>query len=227
MQTLPIMILGLTGSGKSTSIKNLDPGETFLINCGNKPLPFKGGGSRYSEINGETNPKGNKLTTDSYKRIRGALSIISTEREDIKNIIIDDSQQLIINEFMRKHSIQGKGDSIYQLYNEIADHFWALIEQAKDLRDDLIVFFLHHAEITESGRITPKTVGKLLNDKIEIPSQFTVVLYSVRELTNNFFFTQNDGTHPAKSPAGMFEELKIANDLQVVRDSALLYYTGE
>lgn len=227
MQPLPVLILGFSGAGKSTSIRTLNPEETFLINCCNKPLPFKGGAKLYTEINTEKNPTGNMLTTDNYDRIRFVLNGIKHSRPEISNIVIDDSQTLIVHEFMKRHSTEGKGNDIYQLYNSIADHFWTLIETIKDMRNDMFIFLLHHAETNEHGRIQPKTVGKLLNEKVGIASLFTVCLFAVRESNQNFFLTQNDGSNDAKSPDGMFETIKINNDLQLVKDAATLYFQGE
>lgn len=224
---LPILILGLSGSGKSTSIKTLDPKETFLINCCNKPLPFKGANNDYTELKKNKNPSGNMITTDDYQTIDNALSYINSERSEIKSIVIDDSHVLILHEFMRKHSAKGKGNDVFQLYNEIADHFWNLIFNLKFLRNDLFIFFLHHAEMIENGRIIPKTVGKMLNEKIEIASMFTIVLLAIRDGEKNYFLTQNDGTHPAKTPEGMFNSNKINNDLFFVKNEALIYFQGE
>lgn len=227
MQSLPILVLGFSGSGKSRAIKTLNPEETFLINCGKKPLPFKNSGLSYTIINSETNPSGNMITTKSYKKIHDAIDIINKEKTQITNVIIDDTHELIIDEFMRKHSTIGKSTDVFSLYNGLADHFYQLIEHAKDLRDGLFIYFLHHAEQLENGRIQPKTIGRLLNEKIDIPSKFTIVLYAVREVDQNFFLTQNDGTHPAKSPEEMFPSIKIENDLQAVRDAATIYFSGE
>lgn len=228
MKALPILVMGLSGSGKSSAIKTLNPEETFIISCCVKALPFKEGYKLYTELSTEKNPTGNMLTTDNYKIINKTINYVDKKRTDIKTIVIDDSQFLIIHEFMERHSIDGKGRDVFQLYNDIADHFYHLIYDLKDVRDDLVIFFLHHAELSDDNtRYVPKTIGKLLNEKIEIPSMFTVVLYAVREVGHNYFLTQNDGSTPAKSPEGMFNDLKIANDLQLVRDTATVFLKGE
>lgn len=227
MNSLPILILGFSGSGKSTAIRTLNPKETFLINCLNKPLPFKNGNQSYTELSLSKNPNGNMLTTDNYDVINRNLIYLTNERPEIKNIVFDDSQALIIHEFMRRHSSQGKGNDVFQLYNDIADHFWNLIFNFKLMRNDQIIFLLHHGELNEGGRIQPKTIGKLLNEKIEICSMFSIVLYAIRESEKNYFVTQNDGTTPAKSPMGMFDSIKIENDLNLVKNFVLSYYKGE
>jgi hypothetical protein len=227
MQSLPVLILGFSGSGKSTSIRSLDPEKTFLFNCANKMLPFRSGPQMYTEYNKSTNPNGNMVTTNDYQTILYYLKGISEQKTNIENIVFDDSQSLIVDEFMTKHKTNNKGNEVFGMYNDIAFNFYSLLRTIKQLRENLIIFFLHHAEISDAGIIHPKTIGKLLNEKIDIPSNFTVVLFAVREGKHNYFLTQNDGSTPAKTPIDMFSEVKIENCLQKVRESILNYYKGE
>lgn len=218
------LVLGDTGNGKSHSTKTLPPKETFYVNVANKELPYRGSQKLYTKL---TSKSGNMLVSDDYALINKALEYINNIAKSIKYFIVDDSQYLIINEFMRKHSTQGKGNSVFDLYNKMADNFWGLINTAKDCRDDLQIFFLHHTEMGEDGKIKAKTIGKLLDEKVNIPGMFNVVFYAVREGKNNYFYTQNDGTNPAKTPDGMFEDEKIPNDLMYVASKILPYYKGE
>jgi len=206
----PILILGKSGAGKSTSIRNLDPKETYLINVIGKTLPFKGGEKKYTETKG-----GNRFTSDNYVNINKLLDHIETDRKDIKNIVIDDSQYLIVNEFMRRHSLEGKGNDVFKLYNEIGDHFWNLIWKSRMMREDITVFFLHHSERTDTGEAKAKTIGKILDEKVDICGMFTTVLFAYKDSEGCWFETNNNGLTPSKSPMGMFEG-KIDNDLQIV-----------
>lgn len=225
--SFPILIIGYSGSGKSTSIENLDPQETFLINACYKELPFRGGEKLYKEIDHQLVKKeGNKLTTTDYELINRILKFIHHLRPEIKNIIIDDSQYLIVNEFMKNHTNM-KGNDSYRMYNMLADHFHALIDNCKHLRNDIFIFFLHHAEMTEAGFSTVKTIGRLLSEKIDVAGLFTICLFAKREGEHNYFYTQNDGSNPAKSPRGMFPEIKMPNDLQLIKSHILPYYEGE
>jgi hypothetical protein len=223
----PILILGASGSGKSTSMRTLDSKKTFMINVCRKELPFKSSRSMYTEINNESNKNGNMLSTDDYDSIKKAVKYVDQKRPEITTMVIDDSQYLIVNEFMKKHSTQGKGNDVFNLYNNIADNFWNLLWDSKMMRQNLFIVFLHHCETTEFGIIKAKTIGKMLDEKIDIPGMFTIVLYAKREGNKNYFFTQNDGTSPAKTPDGMFLEDKISNDLQLVINSINQYYKGD
>jgi hypothetical protein len=213
-----ILILGESGSGKSTSLRNLDPKETFIINVIGKDLPFKGWKSAYKPFSKE-NPDGNLYNTYNPNLILKLYDKIK-ERNDIKNIIIDDFQYIMSYEFMERAKERG-----YDKFTEIGQNAFNVIKLASDLRDDQIVVFLTHSEeiITEQVRkVKTKTVGKLLDEKITIEGLFTVVLYSVVENNvdglNYYFITKSDGTNPAKSPMGMFPEVKMPNDLNLIID---------
>lgn len=219
--SIPILILGLSGSGKSTSIRTLPPNETFLINVCSKELPFRGSRKNYTEWNKE-NPTGNMLSSNDYVLIDKLFTNIDIKRKEIKYIVIDDSQYLLTAEYMKRAHEKG-----YEKFTEIGEHFWNILWASKMLRQDLFVFFLHHSEINELGITKVKSVGKMLDEKVNIEGMFTIVLLAKRDSDKNYFITQNDGTTPAKSPIGMFEDRMIDNDLKLVVDSINNYYEGE
>ncbi|MFA5298614.1 MAG: AAA family ATPase [Lutibacter sp.] len=199
-----ILVYGRSGSGKTTSVRNLPKKETFLINVNKKELPFRGG------------EKFITLNSDNYDTIQKQIGKVDKEQLGIRYIVVDDSQYLLVNQFMKNHSTQGKGSAVFELYNNIGDSFWSLIFKNQTLRKDLTIIYLHHAEVDETGFIKPKTIGKMLDEKVDIAGMFTIVLLAVREGNNNFFITQNDGTSQAKSPMDMFKGTKIPNDLYSV-----------
>lgn len=207
-----VLVYGKSGSGKSTSIMNLPEKETVIINVNSKELPFKG------------SKKFMKFNTDNYKTINETLGKVNNEQKQIKYVVIDDSQYLLVNHFMKCHSTQGKGNAIFELYNNIGDNFWSLMHSCQYLRQDLTVIFLHHAEQMEDGFLKPKSIGKMLDEKVDIAGMFTIVLLAVREGKENFFLTQNDGTSQAKSPMGMFDKERIPNDLMYVCETINNYY---
>lgn len=228
MRSFPVLILGDTGAGKSSSIKSLPYENTFLFNvCKTKILPFKGAFKNYTEYNPNTNPHGNMITTDDSGLIKATYRKLIVKNNNIKYVVVDDSQYLIVNEFLREHSKEMKKGEVYTLYNKIADHFWSLILDTADVVDNLFIFYLHHTEYSEQGKIIPKTVGRLLNEKINIAGMFTFVFLAIRDGEKNYFYTQNDGTNPAKTPEGMFEDITIPNDLLLVSNKILQYYIGE
>lgn len=219
-----VLIIGESGHGKSSSISNLEPSSTFIIASESKELPFKTKGyERFSK----DNVNGNYLQSDNSATIVNALKYISTNRKEITEIVIDDGQYIMSNEYGRR--IQETG---FKKFNDIFDNMFKLLTAASTLREDLIVYFLWHPETSydDSGNMITKakTVGKAVDKLITIEGKFTVVLYAAVKSNGNkreyIFTTQNNGSNTAKSPLGMFEEYEIPNDLSIVSKGIREYY---
>lgn len=213
-----ILILGQSGTGKSTSIKNMDSKDTFIIQAVNKPLPFKGFKKNYLIM--DKDGKGRRLVSDNYDKIISCLKYLNNDK-DIKNIIIDDFQYVISNEFMVRAKEKG-----FDKFTEMAQHYYMIIDVASRLREDLNIFFLSHNEQKEDGTSKVKTIGKLLDEKITIEGLFTIVLNTVIQDNKYYFQTQNNGFNTTKSPLGMFDEQLIENDLKLVTEKINEYYGG-
>jgi hypothetical protein len=207
--------MGESGTGKSTSLRNLDPAQTFLIQAVKKPLPFRSVDWKPVGQDG-----GNILVTDDSARIVKAMS------KTVKPIIIiDDFQYIMANEFMRRVTDQEVGNQAFAKYNEIARKAWDIFTQAQALPDDKRVYILSHTETTESGKTKIKTIGKLLDEKIVLEGLVTIVLRTLRINDQYIFATQNSGSDTTKSPLGLFENEHIENDLAAV-DRAICDYYG-
>lgn len=214
-----ILVIGESGSGKSTSIRNLDSSETFVINVLDKPLPFRSASEKY--IRKTKGSSGNYYSTDDYNNILMTINHANNPENKITNVIIDDFQYIMANEFMRRATERG-----YHKFTEIAQHAWQIIEACSKSREDMFFFILSHSEEDNSGKMKCKTIGKMLDDKITIEGMFTTVLHSIVTDGKYKFLTQNDGSHIAKSPMGMFENSFIDNDLNFVKTKMIDYYTG-
>lgn len=218
-----VLVMGKTGSGKSTSVETLDPNETFIINVVGKDLPFKGGRKRYTE------EKKNYFATHNPAQIVQVLKQLSTSAPHVKTIVIDDFQYTMSYEFMTTKTTG------FDKFNEIAEHAFAIINTAKNLRKDLTVIFLAHTdEIVDSlgqKSYKIKTIGKLLDDKITIEGLFTVVLMAEqREVGTEVkygFKTRGTVRDTVKTPKDMFEEEYIPNDLKLVVDTIEEYNNAE
>ena len=201
---IPVLLLGNSGTGKSASMRNLDPTKYGLVNPAKKLLPFK------------SDKK--SLNSDDYKKITEVLA-----RASSNIVVIDDAQYLMANAWMRR--AQEKG---YDKYTEIGLDFFNLIEfVVNQMPPEKIVYFMGHTEIDTNGNTKFKTIGKMLDEKITIEGLFTIVLrtYVQRDPRQFFFSTQNDGTDTVKTPMGMFAASLIDNDLQIV-DKAIRDYYG-
>lgn len=203
----PILIMGKSGAGKSTSLRNCAGNDNWnIIRVLNKPLPFKG------KING--------WYTDDYQTVMKCLV-----QSKAKNIVIDDAGYLITNTFMRGHASQGAGNAIFTFYNKIGDEFWNLIQFITEkLPEDKIVYVMMHEDQNEFGQIKAKTIGKILDDKVCLEGMFTIVLRCIEESGKHLFVTQAADGAISKSPMGMFENLTIDNDMLLVEKAVRDYY---
>lgn len=202
---IPVLIIGKSGSGKSTSLRNFDEKEIGLINVSRKPLPFK---KKFEST----------INTDDYDMIARCLT-----KATKNSIVIDDAGYLIVNMFMKGHTNAGSGNAVFGFYNKVGDSFWNLVESVKSLPENKIVYFMMHEEKNDFGDIKPKTIGKILDEKVCLEGMFTIVLRSTRNNDKYIFRTQSDGMDVAKSPMGLFEE-EIDNDLKFVDDKIREYY---
>lgn len=199
---IPVFVLGKSGTGKSTSLRNFKSNEILHINVMSKPLPFKG---RFAET----------YNGDNYAEIAKAINATKC-----KSIVIDDAQYLMANEFMRRSSELG-----YQKFTDIANNFWTLINSiTNDLPFDVIVYFLMHTDTDENGNEKAKTIGKLLDEKICIEGMSSIVLKTAVKDGVYSFLTQNNGHDTVKSPLGMFPTYEIENDLKKVDTTIREYW---
>ena len=201
------MIMGKSGTGKSRSMKTCVGKDFGLIRVINKPLPFRG-----------IIPGG--ISSD-YIKIKQSVQSPNWP----KSIIIDDAGYLITGQFMDGHSTTGKGNAVFSLYNQLADDFYHLIKCVQDDSPaDRIVYIIMHEDVNDFGDIGPKTIGKLLDEKVCLPGMFTIVLRAVKGERYVFVTQSRDGA-VSKSPEDMFPDIEIDNDLLAV-DNAIREYYG-
>jgi hypothetical protein len=217
-----IGIVGATGTGKSTSIKHLNSKETYIINVAKKELPFKGSEKLYNAENK------NYKEVDDANEITRLLKTISEKAPHIKNIIIEDSNYIMGFAIVSKATEVG-----YTKFSIMARDIVELFREARKLRDDLKVFYFSHPETIEDGGeiigYKIKTAGKLIDNQIVLEGLFTVCLYTNVEenkdgSTTYSLLTNRYRKYPAKSPDGMFADIKIPNNLQTVVDTIDSYY---
>jgi hypothetical protein len=218
------LIIAESGSGKSTSIRTLDPETTFIINVANKPLPFKGWREKYILVSKDY-PRGNMSNTSTPGGVIKALEYVSTSRPEIKTIVIDDWQYMSSFEFFDRALEKG-----YEKFTQIGAGIAAVAKTPKDLRQDLVIFFLTHAEdfydSTGARKTKAKTIGKMIDEKLTLEGLFSIVLYGKvkKDKDNNLryvFETKNSGDNTCKAPLEMFESDEITNDLELVRKSII------
>jgi hypothetical protein len=217
-----IGIVGATGTGKSTAIKHLNPEETYIINVAKKELPFKGSEKLYNT------EKRNYKDVDDANEITRLLRTISDKAPHIKNIVIEDSN------YIMGFNIVSKADQVgFTKFSLMAKDMVELMREARKLRDDIKVFYLSHPEtIEDGGEIVGykiKTAGKMIDNQVLLEGLLTVCLYTHVEESKDgsasyYFVTNRYKKLPAKSPDGMFDEIKIPNNLDYVVKKLDEYY---
>lgn len=221
------LIFGESKTGKSTSIESLDPKTTFIINISDKALPFRGWKKAYSTFNSK-DKTGNIISVTRADHILQVMTMVDKELLHVKTLILEDYQYMSGSEFMGR--INEKG---YDKFNSIANNIYITAGlKPKDMRSDLIIFYLNHEEekADEKGvtKIKAKTCGQLIDKLITFEGLFTTVLRSNNRKTEKgaieyFFETQTDGVTTVGTPRGMFKETEIPNDLELVRKAILDY----
>lgn len=200
MKSVPVLLIGKSGSGKSASMRNFKKEEIAIANVLGKPLPFK------SNLDA---PK-----VDNYDILLKAI-----QNTDKKVIVVDDANYLITNEFMNKSSVKG-----FDKYNEMGNNFFNLINGIKNIEGGKTVYLIMHEDTDDDGNVKPKTIGKLLDDKVNIQGMFTICLRSMYDNGNYIFRLKTNGQDCVKTPIGLFDEEQMENDLKLVDTKIREYY---
>lgn len=196
-----VLILGESGTGKSTSLRNFNEGEIGVLNVAEKPLPFK---KRLTLCN-----------TSDYKMIKDTI-----KQSNLRAYAVDDAGYLLQFENFNRSSERG-----FDKFTEMAVHFKGLLDAVREADANTITYIMAHPQIGDNGKIQMKTIGKMLDNQLSIEGLFTVVLVSEKDEEGYHFITNGDVNSPAKSPMGMFDEAKIDNDLKLV-DTTIREYWG-
>lgn len=199
-----ILIMGESGTGKSTSLRNFSPDEIAIVNPVGKPLPFRG---RYDTLNS---------VTDSASIIRYMKDSVARGK---KVIVVDDFQYILSIPYMNRIKEAG-----WDKWNDFGSNYFEIIDICAVLPEDVTVYFLTHTETLDNGITTIKLIGKMLREKITIEGLFTIVLRTQVIDGKYYFLTQNSGKDTVKSPIGMFNTYAIENDLKYVDEKIRNYY---
>lgn len=208
--SIATLILGQSGTGKSTSLRNLNPDDVLLIQVVKKPLPFRSAGWKYLSKDG-----GSIYVSDNPE------VIIKRMQQTTRSIIvIDDYQYVMANEYMRRSQETG-----FTKFTEIGRKTWDVFTAATQLADNKRVYILSHTEENDAGKTKIKTIGKMLDEKITLEGMVTICLQTAIINEQHVFMTKNNGHNTVKSPIGLFDHEHVENDLNAV-DKAICEYYG-
>ena len=218
-----ICLAGLSNSGKSTSLRTLDPKSTFIISCTNKQLQIPGFRKKYPKVEvKEGKLVGNWLVSNNYAQIEKILKAINKTRPDIKVIILDDINYLLSNETFE--NAQSKG---YEKFTILAKNYYDLITDCQLLNDNLTVVVISHIENFGTD-LDPQfrlwTTGRMLTNQINLDGMFSYIIYSERYVDDDDdevhyrFKTRTDGNDTCRSVAGCFVEKYVEPDMKAIID---------
>lgn len=212
--SIATLVLGNSGTGKSTSLRNLDPAKTILIQCLKKPLPFRTTGWK---IRKTLKDEGNIFQTDDASTIE---RIMRSSPHEI--VVIDDYQASMVNQLMSRSSEKG-----YDKFTDIGKDAWNIFNAAGDLAPHRRIYILAHTQTDDFGNVRMKTVGRMIDNVLVPEGFFTIVLRT--DVTNHVykFNTQSNGQDCCKSPIGMFPDSQIDNDLAEVDRVICDFYSIE
>lgn len=212
---IPVIVIGESGSGKTYSIKNMNPDKVGIFLCEKNRLPFRKQFKTYKVRN---------MVDQENRTIRQGAVIYTLLKHprnvELKRYVIDDSQYIMANEFFDRANEKG-----YDKFTDIGSTFRNLVHLVNnELPDDVIVYFLHHPELdTNTGKQKAKTIGRMLDEKLTLEGCFDIVLFARTNGAEHWFDTQSSGMDTAKSPEDMFDA-RIPNDLALVDAKIREYY---
>ena len=209
--SIACMVLGQSGTGKTTSLRNLNPAEVLLIQAVKKPLPFRATGWKKRA---SMQDDGNVIQTSDPVMIERIM------RKSPHNIVvIDDYQSVMVNELLARSSERG-----YDKFTDIAKSAWNIFNAAGDLADHRRVYIMAHTQTDDFGQTRMKTVGRMVDNTLVPEGYFTIVLRTDVTNGNYKFTTQTNGQDCCKSPIGLFPDLQIDNDLAFVDSQIKKFY---
>lgn len=202
-----VCIMGESGSGKTTAMRNLPFKETFYIDCDGKGLSWKGWRKQYCKENG------NYFNTDKPEKVATALSKINKEQTQFKYVVVDTLNGIMVGDEMRRSKEKG-----YDKWIDLASSVFDIVNNANKFRDDLTIIFLAHSqtERDDNGYMFTriKTNGKKL-DKICLESKLTSVLLA-KCVDGKYVLETHSNNSTAKTPMGAFETDTVENDIMLV-----------
>lgn len=228
-----ICLAGLSNSGKSTSLKYLDPTTTFIISCTNKQLQIPGYRKKYLKVKVENKKLvGNWLISGNYATIENIMKLVSTTRPEIKTVVIDDANYLL-----SKETFDTALDKGYNKFSVLAKNYYDLLQTCQALRDDLTVIFITHIE--NCGTDTDPeyrmwTTGKMLTSQINLDGLFSYIIYAERykddvtdEDVKYRFRTRTNGNDTCRSVEGCFKDKYIEPNMKLVIDTINKFENGD
>ena len=201
------MIIGTSGSGKTTSLEKLDPKQTFYIDADGKGLSWKGWRKQYNKENK------NYFQCDAPEQIFSLMQTIDEKQKQIKFLVIDTLNGCMVADEMRRSK-----EKAYDKWVDLAQSVYNIVDYSNKMRDDLTVILIGHTQTSDDGFTCMLTNGRKLN-KICLESKMTTVLLSRINDNGEYVFETRAKNSTSKAPRGAFDVDEIPNDITLVIDA--------
>ena len=201
------MIIGTSGSGKTTSLEKLDPKQTFYIDADGKGLSWKGWRKQYNKENK------NYFQCDAPEQIFSLMQTIDEKQKQIKFLVIDTLNGCMVADEMRRSK-----EKAYDKWVDLAQSVYNIVDYSNKMRDDLTVILIGHTQTSDDGFTCMLTNGRKLN-KICLESKMTTVLLSRINDNGEYVFETRARNSTAKTPRGALDADEIPNDITLVIDA--------
>lgn len=206
-----IGIMGESGGGKTTSLRNLDPSTTYIIDADGKGLSWRGWMREFNDANK------NYVRTDDQNKIMAYLASINSGAPHIKVVVIDTLNGIMVADEGRRRKEKG-----YDKWSDLAWAVWDIVCYALTMRDDMTIVLTAHVqtERDDSGFVHSriKTSGRKL-DKMQIETKLQALLFAKRDGDGEYVFEVHSNNSTAKTPPGLYAEESVPNDiLRVIND---------
>ena len=195
-----VCIMGQSGSGKTYSLRNLDPKETFYIDCDGKGLNWKGWKTQYNAKNR------NYYRNDNPDAVLNIIQKIDKEQTHIKYIVVDTLNGIMVGDEMRRMKTAG-----YDKWASLAQSVYYIVHDSNLYREDLTIILFVHVQVDEEGFTKILTSGKKL-EKIQLESYLNHVLLA-KVVDGKYVFEVVPNNNTVKTYTGIFEGETIPNDI--------------
>lgn len=211
-----IGVMGESGSGKTTGMRNLDPSTTYYIDCDGKGLSWRGWMKQYNEANK------NYCKTDDQNKVMAYLASINSGAPHIKVVVIDTLNGIMVADEGRRRREKG-----YDKWTDLAWAVWDIVCYALTMRDDMTIVFTAHVQTDsdDNGRVHSriKTSGRKL-DKMQIETKLQALLFAKRDGDGNYVYEVHANNSTAKTPPGLYDTETVPNDIVTVINDLREYF---
>ena len=218
-KAVPVLIVGDSGTGKSTAIRRLPPEKTVILNTELKALPMQ----NHDEFK--------VVDINTYKMLDNALRFYASEKGEAFDFVVLDSFTSMTEITDRYTNAIYTGFDVWKNYNLL---IYDVINRLKQLKQQ--VFVMGIPEQKAEGFNDFKKFIKVKGNELKygaIEKEFAIVLYTAPvydeesgEMEDVEFVYRPNKKNTAKAPIGLFDR-RPKNDAMFVSERINEFYKKE